>query len=143
MVKGGVPDAIDVAGAQQTLLRMLEEIRDTPDDAWDLAALLRRYPQAEGTYAKSQLLAAYRQLTELSLFERSTRVERRLTGRPVRTLSGVAPVAVLTEQHACPGECLFCPSPWLRHSQQFVAILVFHAKVLCVFNLDRGRVKRL
>jgi len=30
--------------------------------------------------------------------------------KPVRTLSGVAPVTVLTAPHPCPGECLFCPT---------------------------------
>jgi elongator complex protein 3 len=29
--------------------------------------------------------------------------------KPVRTVSGVTPVAVMTEPHACPGSCIFCP----------------------------------
>ena len=35
---------------------------------------------------------------------------RRLRVKPTRTISGVAPVAVLTEPFPCPGECIFCPS---------------------------------
>jgi elongator complex protein 3 len=30
--------------------------------------------------------------------------------KPRRTLSGVAPVTVLTKPYPCPGECIFCPS---------------------------------
>jgi elongator complex protein 3 len=33
----------------------------------------------------------------------------RLRLRPIRTSSGVAPVAVLTGPYPCPGECIFCP----------------------------------
>ena len=33
-----------------------------------------------------------------------------LTMKPVRTISGVAPVAIMTKPHQCPhGKCLFCP----------------------------------
>ena len=38
------------------------------------------------------------------------RSELLLKKRAVRTLSGVAPVAVLTMPYACPGKCAFCPS---------------------------------
>ena len=41
-------------------------------------------------------------------FERET--YRRLQMKPMRTRSGVAPVAVMTRPHPCPGRCLFCPS---------------------------------
>jgi len=34
----------------------------------------------------------------------------RLQMKPVRTVSGVAPVTVLTEPAGCPGECIFCPT---------------------------------
>ncbi|HEY53602.1 MAG TPA: tRNA uridine(34) 5-carboxymethylaminomethyl modification radical SAM/GNAT enzyme Elp3, partial [Caldilineae bacterium] len=35
---------------------------------------------------------------------------RRLTRKPVRTHSGVAPVTVLTKPFPCPGQCIFCPT---------------------------------
>jgi len=28
---------------------------------------------------------------------------------PIRTLSGVTPVALLTKPYPCPGECIYCP----------------------------------
>src|SRR3979411_1762904 len=41
-------------------------------------------------------------------FDRETL--RRLQMKPVRTLSGVATVTVLTKPFPCPGECIFCPT---------------------------------
>ncbi|MFA6537171.1 MAG: tRNA uridine(34) 5-carboxymethylaminomethyl modification radical SAM/GNAT enzyme Elp3, partial [Patescibacteria group bacterium] len=37
-------------------------------------------------------------------------LEHVLIKRKIRTLSGVAPVAVLTKPFPCPGKCLFCPT---------------------------------
>ena len=37
-------------------------------------------------------------------------VIRALTLKPIRTLSGVAPVTVLTKPYPCPGKCIFCPN---------------------------------
>ncbi len=33
-----------------------------------------------------------------------------LKKRKIRTLSGVAPIAVLTKSYGCPGECVYCPT---------------------------------
>ncbi|MGM0439035.1 MAG: elongator complex protein 3 [Patescibacteria group bacterium] len=38
------------------------------------------------------------------------RLEAALRLRPVRSLSGVVNVSVLTKSHACPGECIYCPA---------------------------------
>ncbi len=32
-----------------------------------------------------------------------------LRKRPVRTISGIAIVAVMVRPHPCPGECIYCP----------------------------------
>lgn len=111
MVKGGVPKTVDLKDAveRDRILAILEAIETTPQEAWDLMALLRQHPRSEGTYAKSQLLGAYRQFVAEGTLQASATVERRLRGRPVRTISGVAPVAVLTEPYPCPGKCIFCP----------------------------------
>jgi elongator complex protein 3 len=111
MVKGGVPQQLDLSRepVRETVLRILEEIRALPAKRRDIMPILRRHPHAKGTYAKSQLLAAYRQLVEEGALEKSRQIEVRLRGRPVRTISGVAPVAVLTKPHPCPGSCIFCP----------------------------------
>jgi elongator complex protein 3 len=53
---------------------------------------------------------AYRQLTESGVWVRDPALLRRIRMKPVRTLSGVATVTVLTEPSECPGMCLFCPT---------------------------------
>jgi elongator complex protein 3 len=111
MVKGGVPEAIDLTQAheRENVLHLLWALRDLPASDNDIAPILRRYPSATGTYAKSQLLDAYQRLVQGGALAEDAGIERRLRGRPVRTISGVAPVAVLTEPYPCPGTCIFCP----------------------------------
>ena len=75
-----------------------------------VAAVLRRHPRdGRGIFRKNHLVAGYRLLCERG--ERSADAEllRRIRARPVRTLSGVAPVTVLTQPWPCPGQCIFCP----------------------------------
>jgi len=58
----------------------------------------------------SQLIAAYRRLTETNKLKRCWEFEELLRLKRVRTLSGVSPVAVLTKPYPCPGECVYCPT---------------------------------
>ena len=111
MAKGGIPERIDLSDPKKRrkILKLLRAVRSMPNEGGDLMAVLRRYPSEDGTYAKSQLLGAYRELVEDGDIPRSSKIERELQGRPVRTISGVAPVAVLTEPYSCPGTCIFCP----------------------------------
>ena len=111
MVKGGIPHKIDISQVEERerVLPLLHAVDAASEERWDLMAILRQFPRPGGTYAKSQLLGAYRILVEEGAIERSAVIERRLRSRPVRTISGVAPVAVLTKPYPCPGECIFCP----------------------------------
>jgi elongator complex protein 3 (tRNA carboxymethyluridine synthase) len=72
---------------------------------------LRRHPSPAGGYlAKHVLVAAYRQLTETGEWTPDPGVLERIRMKPVRTLSGVTTVTVLTKPYPCPGKCLFCPT---------------------------------
>lgn len=53
----------------------------------------------------SEILAVYRKAGKINVF-----LENLLRRRSIRTLSGVAPVAVLTMPYPCPGKCAYCPS---------------------------------
>jgi len=113
MVKGGVPEQVDLTQAVERaqVLAVLEALRALPPEERDYSRVLRQYPRPDGSfYAKSQLVRAYRQLVEEGALAHDPTLARRLRGRPVRTISGVAPVAVLTEAYPCPGECIFCPN---------------------------------
>jgi len=79
-------------------------------DARRLDRILRRHPRAgRGLFAKSELVAGLRAFGPAGGLEESELL-RRLRLRPVRTLSGVTPVTVLTRPFPCPGACVFCPN---------------------------------
>ncbi|TAN33476.1 tRNA uridine(34) 5-carboxymethylaminomethyl modification radical SAM/GNAT enzyme Elp3 [Patescibacteria group bacterium] len=60
--------------------------------------------------SKKDLLALYHKLLAKNKVKKSPALERLLTKRAVRTLSGVAIITVLTKPWACPGRCVYCPS---------------------------------
>jgi elongator complex protein 3 len=56
-----------------------------------------------------KIVDAYRQMVARGDLEFDRGVFERLKLKPIRTSSGVAPVAVLTGPYPCPGKCIFCP----------------------------------
>jgi len=75
-----------------------------------LMKLLRRYPLPDGRFlSKSQLLDGYLRLCDEEQSSPDPALIRFLQLKPTRTISGVAPVSVLTEPFPCPGTCIFCP----------------------------------
>src|SRR4030042_6386062 len=87
--------------------QVLEEVRRGA--AFEKA--LRRHPSPAGGYlAKHVLVAAYRQLVEQGEWMPDPGVLERIRMKPVRTLSGVTTVTVLTKPYPCPGKCIFCPT---------------------------------
>ncbi len=57
-----------------------------------------------------ELLQVYHNLLKDKRIKRNKSLEILLRKRPVRSLSGVAVVSVLTKPYPCPGNCIFCPS---------------------------------
>lgn len=76
-----------------------------------LGDILRRYPRdGRQVFSKEHLVRAYRALCDSGHMPFEREVYRRLQMKPMRTHSGVAPVAVMTRPAPCPGRCIFCPS---------------------------------
>ena len=100
------------AADEPALLALIEAAAAAP--AWEpesLVRLLRRHPRAQGgQFAKDQVVAAYRRFCDDGRLTFDRQVLRRLQMKPVRTISGVATVTVLTKPFPCPGECIFCPT---------------------------------
>lgn len=67
-------------------------------------------PDGSGYVAKHVLVAEYRNMVESEQIEESPSLLARIRMKPVRTLSGVTTVTVLTKPHPCPGDCIFCPT---------------------------------
>ena len=72
---------------------------------------LRSHPMPDGKLiAKHILVAAYRELVTSGAWKEDNEFLSRIRMKPVRTLSGVTTVTVLTKAYPCPGRCIFCPT---------------------------------
>ncbi len=101
-----------LAGPALPLLRELALPAGRAEEApFDPSPLFRRHPLPGGRlFNKALLLRVYRHLVATGRIGEIPGLEALLQVKRIRTLSGVAPVAVLTGPHPCPGKCLFCPS---------------------------------
>jgi len=102
-VKENTPEKLALAR------QVLEAVRDG-EPVFDA---VRRYPlQSEGGgyLSKSVLVAAYRQLVAEGEWPDDPELLARIRMKPMRTLSGVTVVTVLTKPYPCPGKCIFCPT---------------------------------
>ena len=56
------------------------------------------------------LLKEYHILVKEKRIKSNEKLEKLLKTRPVRSLSGIVNVSVLTKPYKCPGKCLYCPT---------------------------------
>jgi elongator complex protein 3 len=76
-----------------------------------LERAVRARPQPDGGHLPKHLLVhVYRSLVAAGEWLPAPEVLAQIRMKPVRTLSGVTTLTVLTAPYACPGECLFCPT---------------------------------
>jgi elongator complex protein 3 len=77
----------------------------------DVLKAMRAHPGADGDLlGKSALVAAYQQMVAAGEMQPDRGLLERIRMKPVRTLSGVTTVTVLTKPYPCPGKCIFCPT---------------------------------
>ena len=79
----------------------------------EVVKILRRHPKPDKVlFTKSELLGVARQLLKDQAINKDQfgLIAKLLQTKPTRTLSGVAPITVLTKPFPCPGKCIFCPS---------------------------------
>lgn len=98
---------------REALLAILQEIVREPNlTPTRLIQILKQYPRdGQGLFNKNDLIHAYRRLAGTNgLPPFDPEVLARLRMKPIRTMSGVTPVTVLTKPYPCPGECIFCPN---------------------------------
>lgn len=67
-------------------------------------------PDGRGFLAKHTLVAAYYLQVESGEWEADPSLLARIRMKPIRTLSGVTTITVLTKPSPCPGNCIFCPT---------------------------------
>lgn len=88
--------------------QVLEEIRSGAEPRAALRA--HPLPGGAGFLAKHALVAAYRDMVASGELHEDPHLLAAIRMKPVRTLSGVTTITVLTRPNPCPGECIFCPS---------------------------------
>lgn len=93
----------------EELLGALREAESLDKRAYD--RVVRSHPRSDGGFfSKSQVVRGERYLARSDGREPDRELLARIRMKPVRTLSGVAPVTVLTKPWPCPGRCVFCPN---------------------------------
>ncbi len=109
---------IDVTLHRTSLIAILHEVIQLPNLTHkELIQLLKQYPKdGRGVFSKNDREFAGSE--GLPPFDPEIVV--RLRAKPIRTMSGVTPVTVLTKPFPCPGECIFCPND-LRMPKSYLA----------------------
>ena len=87
---------------------VLDEIRR----GRDVTKTLRSYPLEDGSgyLNKSMLVSIYNEMVAAGEMDEDAHLLERIRMKPMRTLSGVTTVTVLTKPYPCPGKCIFCPT---------------------------------
>jgi len=77
----------------------------------DLAKLKRRVAKLSGLPCPNNitLLKTYHEMVKKKRIKPSEGIKNLLVTRPVRSLSGIVNVSVLTKPYPCPGKCIYCP----------------------------------
>jgi elongator complex protein 3 len=93
----------------QRAFEALEDVRA----GMEVFDAIKRHPlqsKGGGFIGKQMLVAAYRELVDLGDWDEDPALLARIRMKPMRTLSGVTVVTVLTKPYPCPGKCIFCPT---------------------------------
>ena len=108
----GTPYHFDPNEHEQQLVPIIRAIQELDTvDVRTLNRLMRKHPKAgKGAFSKSEIIRGYRHFAERYGWTDADSFLERVRMKPIRTLSGVAPVTVLTKPYPCPGKCIFCPN---------------------------------
>ena len=105
----------DVEAHREQLIPLLKVILREPRrlSSREHQQLMRRYPKpgGEGFYSLANLVDGWRTFAGqdgVPAFDEA--LLYKLRRKPVRTMSGVTPLTLLTKPFPCPGTCIFCPN---------------------------------
>jgi len=92
-------------------LLIKELIKNKAVTAGDLALAKRKLAKKYKTSCPSNisLLRTYHELIRNRSIKKSEILEQMLKTRPIRSLSGIVNISVLTKPYPCPGKCIYCP----------------------------------
>src|SRR3989344_5981995 len=81
-------------------------------NAGDLASVKRKLAKTHKVPCPSniELLKVYRKMVKNKKNKKTPLIENLLRTRPIRSLSGIVNISVLTKPYPCPGKCIYCPT---------------------------------
>jgi len=108
---------------KQQLLQLVQDIESLHEPSWKtLQKLLRKYPKdGRDIFSRDQIIKGYRMLVKEGALTFSQDFVEKVKMKPVRTISGVTPVTVLTKPFPCPGKCIYCPND-VRMPKSYLAM---------------------
>ncbi len=93
------------------LISLAREILTDVMNGMDVLDAIRRHPPGTGGHvAKHVLVHTYHALVTSGELQADDTLLARIRMKPIRTLSGVTTVTILTKPYPCPGNCIFCPT---------------------------------
>lgn len=107
----------------ETLIPLFKKLEGLEKiDERKLTKTLQGFTKPNGDiFAKDELLQAYQGLAGTQgLLPKQNKITEALKMKPIRTMSGVTPVTVLTKPFPCPGTCIFCPND-IRMPKSYLA----------------------
>ena len=95
----------------QAIIELIKEASKSVHSRDDLSSLKRKICKKYKlkSILNTEIIHEYKRLITNNEITGNPEFEGLLRKRSVRTLSGVAPVAVLTKSYPCPGNCAYCP----------------------------------
>jgi elongator complex protein 3 len=104
---------LDARQHQAELLALFDAVRVADDFSpgkLNLLVVKHIHDEQGSPMPQAAVIAAYKELVAQGVIPFEQTLFERLRLKPTRTISGVAPVAVLTGPYPCPADCIFCPS---------------------------------
>ncbi len=95
---------------KQIILKLISEKAQTRADFRRVVAKVYRDNNTSGYHANIALREIYDQMVECEEIESNESLEKILTTKKMRSLSGVSVITVLTKPYPCPGKCIYCPT---------------------------------
>ena len=89
---------------------LLKKIYVTPDlSDKTYRKIISEYAQTSGRLLSKSQVLNYLKNAKFPENSKLLNLKKFLTTKPTRTISGVAPITLLTKPYPCPGKCIFCP----------------------------------
>jgi elongator complex protein 3 len=86
-------------------------LKEDPKDRHELDSAKRKAAkETKLLLSNIDLLKTYHELVKKKRIKKNENIEKVFRTRPMRSLSGIVNISILTKPYDCPGECVFCPT---------------------------------